>query len=216
MIRPEQIEALGSHERRLLIRQLVDAELPTRQRYRLQYRFGQFVRVVVTLGAVVLVPWTIYMAVSLPRRTFTAHWRLAWVGFDLLLGATLAMTAYFAWQRRQLVVVGLAGSAVLLVCDAWFDVTLTHGSGALISLAMALLIELPVAVSFLWAIVALHRANADVVWSLSGHMGERPDVMHFPLLPTLVDLPDEPLVESEPPPFQPDGAPNGSRSSEGA
>ena len=36
-------------------------------------------------AALCLIPWTVYLAVSLPRRTIDTHYRGAWVGFDLLL-----------------------------------------------------------------------------------------------------------------------------------
>lgn len=182
MITSEQIQALDPSERAALVRQLAELQLPARRRYMSPARFGRAVRAIVTIGAVVMVPWTIYLALSLPRRVVTDHWRGAWVGFDLLLAGALASTAWFAWRRRQLLVVGLATSAVLLVCDAWFDVTLTRGSDRWVSLAMALLVELPLAAMFGRAIMALQGANADIVWALSGHEGPRPPLRRFPLV----------------------------------
>lgn len=187
MITSEQIEALDDDERAALMRRLAGMQLPPHERYATQRRFGRAVRGAVTIGAVVLVPWAIYLALSLPRRTMTEHWRGAWVGFDLLLASALAATAWWAWHRRQLVLVGLAASSVLLVCDAWFDVMLTEGAGRWTSLAMALLVELPLAAVFARALVLLQRANADIVWPLSGQQGRRPTLMRFPLAPSLLD-----------------------------
>lgn len=186
MITSEQIESLDEDERADLMRRLADLQLPPAERYATHRRLGRAVRAVVTFGAVVLVPWTIYLAVSLPRRTMTNHWRAAWVGFDLLLAVTLALTAWCAWHRLQLVVIGLGASAVLLVCDAWFDVMLTQGPGRWTSLAMAILVELPVAAMFTRGIYDLHRASADILWSLSGGRGERPSLVRFPLVHLLV------------------------------
>ena len=50
------------------------------------------------LAAAALIPWTVYLALTLPRRDVTAHYRMAWVGFDLLLVATIVLTAYFAFR----------------------------------------------------------------------------------------------------------------------
>ena len=51
-----------------------------------------------TLAAAVLIPWTVYLAVTLPRRTVDTHYRGAWVGFDLLLVAAIILTAYYAFK----------------------------------------------------------------------------------------------------------------------
>lgn len=194
MVTPEQIEALTADERAELARQLADLHLSGRPRLGPPPIFGRAVRVIVTIGAVVMVPWTIYLAVSLPRRVVTNHWRLAWVGFDLLIGLALACTAWFAWHRRQLVVVGLATSAVLLVCDAWFDVTLSKGPDRWTALVMALLVELPLAAMFGWAIVLLQRASAALVWTLSGRDGPVPPLWRFPVL-ALVATGRDPAAE---------------------
>lgn len=34
-----------------------------------------------------LLPWTLWLGLSLPSRKLTEHWDLAWVGFDLVLAA---------------------------------------------------------------------------------------------------------------------------------
>ncbi len=182
MITPEQIESLTATERASLARQLADIQLPQRHWVGPSPVLGRAIRAIVTIGAVVMVPWTIYLALSLPRRTVTEHWRLAWVGFDLLIAVTLGFTAWWAWHRRHLVINGLTTSAVLLVCDAWFDVALSKGVDRWIALVMALLVELPLAGLFGWAIVALQRASAVVVWTLSGQDGPLPSVWRMPLI----------------------------------
>jgi hypothetical protein len=52
--------------------------------------------------AVVLLPWTIYLGLSLPRHHLSAYWDVSWVGLDI--GLILAL------------------SATGLLVDAWFDV----------------------------------------------------------------------------------------------
>lgn len=190
MITPEQIEALTAAERASLARQLADIRLPQRQRVGPPPVFGRAIRAIVTIGAVVMVPWTIYLALSLPHRTVTEHWRIAWVGFDLLLAVALACTAWCAWHRRHLVIIGLTTSAVLLVCDAWFDVALSKGADRWLALATALAVELPLAVLFAWAIAALQRASAVVVWTLSGQDGPLPSVWRMPLIALVAPIHD--------------------------
>lgn len=99
---------------------------------------------------VVLVPWTIFLGFSLPDQYRAHHWRLAWAGFDCLLLVGLSVTGYLGWHRRQAVIPALIGTATLLICDAWFDITLDLGtSDVWSSVASAALIELPLAAFFL-------------------------------------------------------------------
>jgi hypothetical protein len=182
MLSPDQLRALDHDQRAELLRRLVELQAPSSRPTPAQRRFRTTVRTLVTVGAVLLVPWTIYLAATLPRRSVTEHWRGAWVGFDILLIVALATTAWLGWQRRQLVAIGLVASSVLLACDAWFDVTLTRGPDRTVSLLTALLVELPVAVLFARAALNVFRFNADLVWSITGRTGERPPLHRLPLL----------------------------------
>ena len=104
--------------------------------------------------AFALVPWTAYLAVSLPDVYNTRHWSVAWTGFDVLELFALGGTAYYAWRGRQAVIPCAIAATTLLICDAWFDITLDLGtSGIWTSLASAVFIELPLA-AFLF-----HRAT---------------------------------------------------------
>jgi hypothetical protein len=103
--------------------------------------------------AFALVPWTIYLALSLPADYNTRHWAVAWTGFDVLELIALAATAYFGWRRRQALIGASVVAATLLVCDAWFDVSLDLGTSEIwLSLASAVFIELPL------AFFLMHRA----------------------------------------------------------
>jgi hypothetical protein len=98
------------------------------------------------LFSVVLIPWTIYLGYTLPDRQESSHYNIAWVGFDVILLAVLALTGFFALRRSHLLAVGATAAATLLVVDAWFDVmTSPPGSQFLESLVSAVLIELPLA-----------------------------------------------------------------------
>ncbi|MFI1510481.1 hypothetical protein [Streptomyces sp. NPDC020597] len=99
-----------------------------------------------TVCAVGLVPWTVLLALTLPSHYQVHQWRLAWVGFDVLLVVAMAATAVLGWLRNNAVIVPAVGLAVLLVCDAWFDVSLAFGtSGVWLSAALAVFAELPLA-----------------------------------------------------------------------
>jgi hypothetical protein len=99
-----------------------------------------------TVCAVGLVPWTFLLAVTLPSRYQVHHWRVAWVGFDVLLVAAMASTAIFGWRRHRAVIGSALATAVLLICDAWFDVSLAFGTSEIwLSAALAVFAELPLA-----------------------------------------------------------------------
>jgi hypothetical protein len=74
------------------------------------------------------------------------HWSAAWIGFDGLLFAGLVTTAILGWRGRRGVVHASTATAVLLVCDAWFDVSLDLGTTDVWqSGGLALFVELPLA-----------------------------------------------------------------------
>ncbi len=114
-----------------------------------------------TMAAVALIPWTAYLAVTLPRRDIATHYRGAWVGFDLLLVGTMVVTAYFAFRVDSRVQLPATATATLLVVDAWFDVMTAGGRDARgIALLMAVCIELPAAGFSLWLARRVNQ-NAD-------------------------------------------------------
>ena len=101
--------------------------------------------------AVFLVPWTGYLARTLPDRFDTGEWRVVWVGFDIALTGCFAAAAWLGARRRRGAVPMLTVTATLLCCDAWFDVVMDwSGSDRWTSLAMAALLELPIAAVMLW------------------------------------------------------------------
>jgi hypothetical protein len=104
----------------------------------------------------VLIPWTIFLAVSLPDQYRAHHWRLTWAGFDGLLLLGMSLTVYFGWRRRQAVIPASIVTATLLICDAWFDISLDLGtSDVWWSVASAVLVELPLAAFFIFRALVL-------------------------------------------------------------
>jgi hypothetical protein len=125
------------------------APVPPHVMYRRRRRTMQIIGACV----IALVPWTIFLAVSLPDQYRAHHWKLTWAGFDGLLLIGMSMTVYFGWRRRQAVVPAAISTATLLVCDAWFDISLDLGTPDVWwSVASAVLVELPLAAFF------VHRA----------------------------------------------------------
>jgi len=113
------------------------------------------------LSCLVLVPWIVVLAVTLPRHYETGHWQVAWIGFDIALFASLAVTAWSLWRQRQIVVIACLITGTLLICDGWFDITTSgHGSDLIKSILSATLIEIPLAISLLVLSGRIQRINA--------------------------------------------------------
>jgi hypothetical protein len=107
------------------------------------------------------VPWVIFLAVTLPRHATFAHYRGVWVGFDAALVVVLALTGLLAWQARPAVALAATAAATMMLVDAWFDVMTTpRGHGLLLSVGLAILVELPLAAICLW--IALHAEHVIV------------------------------------------------------
>ena len=102
------------------------------------------------LGVLAMIPWTIYLSLSLPVRFRAENWNVAWVGFDGALIAVLAVTAWAAWFRRQILAAASIVAANLLLCDAWFDVNTSFGTkDQFVSLLAALAANVPMAIIFI-------------------------------------------------------------------
>jgi len=98
------------------------------------------------LVAVALVPWILYLTLTLPSRHLTLHYDLAWVGFDIALTASFAATAWAALRGSPWLVAFAAVTGTMLICDAWFDiVTSQTGTEMWEAIAEAVLAELPLA-----------------------------------------------------------------------
>jgi hypothetical protein len=106
------------------------------------------------LFSLVLLPWIVYLAYSLPSRQVSADSDVAWAGFDAILLIALASTGYFALRRSRYLATAAAAAATLLIVDAWFDVMTTLPGQRLEPVARAVLVELPLAAVCVW--LSLH------------------------------------------------------------
>lgn len=107
-------------------------------------------RVMVVTG-VLLVPWLVVLALTLPSMA------IAWVGMDAMEAAGLVTTGLLVLRRHPLRTAAAAVTATLLLVDAWFDITTSSGVDLVFALVLAAVAELPLAA--LCAAVAVRAAR---------------------------------------------------------
>ena len=106
----------------------------------------RWVTPLLSLTAAGLLPWTLWLTFTLPSRHVTEHYDVAWVVFDCALFVAVAATAWCAVRALQWLVPLAAVTGTMLVCDAWFDVITSIGSGdATEAVLEAVFAELPLA-----------------------------------------------------------------------
>lgn len=125
-------------------------------------RFSRWLGPLFLLAGLGLVPWTIYLAATLPmRHVQTGYYDLAWGGFDAALAAVLITTGIGLVRRRLWVQNTATAAATMLVCDAWFDVLSSSGlHNRLESTLLAVVVELPTA-AICFAIARNVEAGAE-------------------------------------------------------
>lgn len=117
---------------------------------------------VFTLMAVVMVPWTVYVAISLPRTYDTVGYDLSWAGFDVGLAIVLGLTGLGLYRRSEWTQAAAVSTATFLVIDAWFDITTAQaGPDRMAALLAAGVLEIPLAL--LCLLVAARLAGAEGV-----------------------------------------------------
>ena len=103
------------------------------------------------VAAVLLIPWIVYLGFELPERATSSHWDVAWVGFDAMEFIALALTGWLAYRRSTWVEVAATAAAVMLIVDAWFDVTTANSGWNLVqAIGLGVGLELPLAGVSLW------------------------------------------------------------------
>jgi hypothetical protein len=140
------------------------------------------------VACAVLAGWIVVLVLTLHRSFHAQHWKGAWVGFDFILLLAFAATGWAIWRGRQIAIACLIVTGTLLCCDAWFDVILDTGSsGVWMSVASALVVELPLAFLMfnaarrlirLSALLALRESTAEAG---PGDLPDLPDASLPPL-----------------------------------
>jgi hypothetical protein len=135
-----------------------------------EYRTVRWTGHLFGLFSLILVPWTWYLAETLPSRQLSPHYDVAWAGFDVMLLAGLASTAYFALRRSRYLAAAASATAALLVVDVWFDVVTAPAAQRLESIVLAVVVELPLALVCLWLSYHTHQlAERRIVLLLRRH-----------------------------------------------
>ena len=113
---------------------------------------------ILTVVALSLLPWTIWLTVTLPSRHVSEHWDAAWVGLDTAEILGLAGTVIGIYRRAVWVEVTASVAGTLLLADAWFDILLA-GSGETLWIAVvqAVVAEVPLAILCFWIALDLSR-----------------------------------------------------------
>lgn len=104
-----------------------------------------------------LIPWTVYLGLTLPQSYPAQHWLATWVGFDILLLAFMITTAVLGFLQHHLLTLFAFATGVLLVCDAWFDVLTAKRGDVAVSFLTAMLGELPIAAVLIVGAVRIAR-----------------------------------------------------------
>jgi hypothetical protein len=165
----EQIAALTPEQRRELISRLeqplsdlIDPEFLGRMR---RIRLGLMIG-----GSIAMIPWLVYLSVTLPENYVAHNWPATWVGFDILLVVFMVATAVLGYLRRQLLLLAAFTSGVLLICDAWFDLMTAGPKDLWLSLVTALLIEVPLAIFMIIGAQRIVRLTMMRFWRLDPGM----------------------------------------------
>lgn len=126
---------------------ITDPELATNPAPPVVPRLRRWLAPLFLIAALALIPWTVYLVVTLPGRHLqTGYYDLAWGGFDIALAGLLAATGYGLLRQKLWVQSTATAAATMLLCDAWFDtLSANDSSERLVAVLLALAVELPTA-----------------------------------------------------------------------
>jgi hypothetical protein len=152
---------------------VVDGSVQISTEVRRRSRRLAWIYLVVSTG---LLPWIVYLALSLPKRNLEHHYRFTWVGFDTLLVLALAGAAYLAFRMDPRVQFPAMAAATLLVVDAWFDVTTSDSRRNMFTaMVLAVLVELPAAAFSLYVARRVSRRVIEMAYLEHAARGQPPD-----------------------------------------
>ena len=169
-------------ERRELARILAAIDLPHPLHDPRLQRSKRLGLLVMTACCIALAGWIAILLLTLPERFTSSDWQAVWVGLDVAELLGFAATAWAAWHQRQVVIFCMIITGTLLVCDAWFDLTLDYGSsGFTASILSAVLAALPLAFLLFAGARRLVRVSVQTIMQLSGVSGPAPSLWRVPL-----------------------------------
>jgi hypothetical protein len=145
-------------------------------------RRGRLGLMIMAACCVALAAWIAILLLTLPGRYTTSNWQAVWVGLDVAELLGFAATAWAAWHQRQVVIFLMIITGTLLLCDAWFDLTLNYGSSDFAaSVLSAVLAEIPLAFLMFAAARRLVQVSVQTLMQLSGVSGPPPPLWRVPL-----------------------------------
>jgi hypothetical protein len=191
VINKADLRQMSPAERRQLARSLAAIDYP-HPLLEMTLARGRKLGVLFSIVAcAILIGWIIVLLFTLHRSFHAHYWRASWVGFDIVLLCGFAATGWAFWRRRQIVIACLLVTGTLLCCDAWFDVMLDLGSGGeWLSIASAVLVELPIAFLMFAAARRLIRLSAVVAVSGWGDGEPVPSLWRMPLVQDRMNGPE--------------------------
>jgi hypothetical protein len=99
-------------------------------------------------AGVFMIPWVLFLSHTLPASATDSHWALAWVGVDSSEALALFATGRLLLRADNRCVLAATATAVLLLTDAWLDMTsAAPGDELLTAIAMAVFAEVPIALA---------------------------------------------------------------------
>ncbi len=108
-----------------------------------------------------MLPWIVYLSLTIPQRSRAQHYDIAWIGFDCAMWVVLAALAFFALRRHPATGPVAAVASTMLVIDAWFDITTAANRDEfVIALVLACTAEIPLAIICGWAAINAERIRA--------------------------------------------------------
>jgi|HubBroStandDraft_2_1064218.scaffolds.fasta_scaffold13326_1 hypothetical protein len=125
------------------------------------------------LFAAALLPWIVYIGLTLPARQLSPNFDIAWSGFDVMLFVALASTGYYALRRSRYLSTAAGVTSALLIVDAWFDVMTTPGAQRAESILLCAVVELPLAAVCLWLSHHTHQIAERRILLLQRRRGFR-------------------------------------------
>ena len=108
--------------------------------------------------AIGLLPWTVYLSVTLPPKHESVHWDIVWPGLDVGIALAVAVTVYGLVRLSTNLPIFAAIAGTLLLCDAWFDVVTSGGGSERVEAVLeAVFAELPLAAVCVFIVVDTER-----------------------------------------------------------
>jgi hypothetical protein len=173
----DDLARLTEHERAAIMRHLVALRLRDPLADRRQRNRRRMGMTILLCACLFLAPWIVYLALSLPQHYEAGAWQVAWVGLDIMELAALGTTVYLIWRRRQLAIVAAVITGTLLVCDAWFDVTLSAGRDDFwITILTAVFGELPLAALLFLFVARVLSLTVRMAWTNLGREERMPPI----------------------------------------